>query len=830
MSNPLLIQQFQLKPLVVALCLGSLGLGVSTISRADDGDDKAKTLSILPQDRPQNNSSNNLPELNADKSQDFFKQYYVERDDMANLPIDKQRDIAATCRGTWVTPIDLDEQTVDPNQATSVITADYAYYDPDSGAELKGNVNVDQPGRSLQADQLTLDNTQTIANATGNVRLMQAGLLSQSDAATYNLKQQTGEVRNSLYISENQRAHGTAQTIIREGNGITRMQNAIYSTCEPDKKLVWKLQAKDIELNENTGRGITRHTKLYVKDVPILSVPYFNFPIDDRRTSGFLVPNFGYSNIGGARLAVPYYFNLAPNYDLTLAPMVLSRRGLLLDGEYRYLTQDFGGGNFSGGYLAADRLYDADRKSAHYVHDWQIDPVWHANVNVNYVSDKDYFADFNSNPVVKNILNQERTLSLAYNNGIPGLTGLFRVQSFQTIDPATADVDKPYARLPQLLLNYRGGNPLALQYAAQNDTAYFKKSIDDGSALENSGTRIFNRLATSYTFANQWGFVRPELSVRSINTFYDKASIDSQGINSDEDKQRSVAVPQFTLDSSFVLEKDGRYLQSLTPRLFYAYAPYHEQSSNPNFDTTSASLNYDQLFNPYRFYGNDRLEDNNFASLGVTYRAYDTIGLERFRLGIGQSYYFSDRKVRLNSRDPIATSNNSGIAVALGSQLSPNFSINGNSLWLSDSQNSQNDVQLNYTNESGNIYNASYYYRRDIPNQNQQEYEQITAGFVQPLHQQWRLMGYMQYDLKDKLTREWLLGLNYDACCWAASLYGRTYYNDLDDPTAANVKARHAVMMEISLKGLAGFSGNLNSLLKQKILGYQQVETLWKDR
>jgi LPS-assembly protein len=279
-----------------------------------------------------------------------------------------------------------------------------------------------------------------------------------------------------------------------------------------------------------------------------------------------------------------------------------------------------------------------------------------------------------------------------------------------------------------------------------------------------------------------------------------------------------------------VFERDGKFLQSLTPRFFYAYAPYRQQSNYPNFDTTSASLNFDQMFSPYRFYGHDRLDDNNFASLGMTYRAYDNLGLERFRIGLAKRYYFSDRKVRLNDNDPIATQRNSGPALAVGSQLSRNFSINGNALWDASGENSQNDVQLNYTGDNGSVYNTGYYYRRQLQSQNQQAYQQVTGGFVQPLYNQWRVMGYMQYDIDNNLNREWLLGLNYDACCWTASLYGRSYYNDLDDPRAADVKAKRAIMVEISLKGLAGFSGNLGNLLQRKILGYQQVETLWNER
>lgn len=839
MPNCIFFRQFQMHPLAAALFVCSLTPMISINAYANDTssiDHSATNSDNLAAEEPNINETNS--DLHSDdlvpkstNEQDYFNQYYVTRDEMVQLPIERRRHVPATCNGTWVTPFDRDVKAVAPEQTTSVITANYGYYDPTEGSELSGNVKIDQPGRSIKADKIQLNATQTIATAQGNVQLMDAGLITQSDKAVYHLNDATGQVSNSLFISETQNAHGKAALIDRQGNGITRFENATYTTCEPSDKPVWQLRAKQIELNENTGRGVTRGSTLYIKNTPVLSVPYFNFPIDDRRTSGFLVPTTGYTNDGGLQLSVPYYFNLAPNYDLTLTPRYLANRGLMTEGQFRYLTSEYGAGQLTGGYLPSDQIFDEDRKAASYQHAWQINPSWRTTVDVNYVSDKDYFTDLGSDPSSQSILNLPRTWTVYYDNGIPGLNGLFRVQSFQTVDENIPDIDKPYARLPQLLLNYKQGSPFGLQYEAQNDTAYFKKSISDGSSLESSGTRIYNRLATSYAFRNQWGYAKPELSVRSVNTFYDQDTQNSQGLSVDDgSNQRSAIVPQFTFDASAVFEREGRYLQSITPRFFYAYAPYRDQSNYPNFDTTTASLNYDQLFNPYRFYGHDRLDDNNFASLGATYRAFDKVGLERFKVSLGQSYYLSDRKVRLAEDDQISKVRNSGPAIAIGSQLSRNFSINANSLWLANGKNSENDVQLNYTGNNGSTYNTGYYYRRNISSQNQQAYQQITGGFIQPIYQQWRVMGYMQYDLDNTLSREWLLGVNYDACCWRASVYGRSYYNDLDEPTTAGIKPKRAIMMEISLKGLAGFSGNLSNLLQQKILGYQQVETLWNER
>ena len=182
-----------------------------------------------------------------------------------------------------------------------------------------------------------------------------------------------------------------------------------------------------------------------------------------------------------------------------------------------------------------------------------------------------------------------------------------------------------------------------------------------------------------YNYRNPWSFVIPEVSVRSINTFYDQDTItaqQSQTTSVSSDQNKSVVVPQFSLDTGLTFEKDGKYLQTITPRAFYAYAPYENQSDYPNFDTISASINYDQLFSSKRFYGHDRLEDNNFLSLGVSYSLFDDIGLERLKASVGQSFYFDDRRVTLDgTTDELNTESHTGPIVSLSSQLSEHYRL-----------------------------------------------------------------------------------------------------------------------------------------------------------
>ncbi|OEY95631.1 LPS export ABC transporter periplasmic protein LptC [Acinetobacter proteolyticus] len=821
--------QFKFNPLATAiltlLCGGSIQSGFAAPADAVSTLDNKQLKAAIRQNQEQQNQE-------SYPGESFFQQYYVDKSAPEAQLRDNRYLSSSFCQGTWVTPINPETKPGNANTTTSVITADYGHYNPTGDSVLEGNVVIDQEGRTIRADQVTIDSTQTHANAEGRVQLAQSGLLTQSDAINYNLKTQTGDLNNSFYISEQQHAHGHANQIKRASQNLVVLKDASYTACPPEQKPAWKIQAKEIELNQDTGRGVTRGTKLYVKDVPVLAVPYFNFPIDDRRTTGLLSPNFGYSNDGGAQLITPVYLNLAPNYDLTLTPSYMSKRGPKLDADFRYMTENFGSGRIWGGYIAKDNQYgDEARDDLHFVHNWKIDNQWSTNLEYNYASDKDYFADFNNNPNTRTDLNLRRAWELNYQNGIPGLRAQLKVEDFQTLDKTIKDVDKPYARLPQFLLNYVTGDPQGLQYEFNNDTAYFKKSVNDGSALESSGTRIYNQFAVRYNYLTpSWFYVVPEVSVRSINTFYDQDSKEGRGLSASDDLEKSVVVPQFTLATGLTFEKEGKYLQSISPRAFYAYSPYKKQDDHPNFDSTTASINYDQLFNPYRFYGHDRLDDNNFLSLGVTYSLLDTEGLERIKASIGQSYYFSDRRVSLNEKlDEFDTQTRTGPIVSLSSQLNQNFTITSNSAWMSNGENAQRDFQAYYTGDKGNLYNLGYFYRKDIPDR-QDSYDQVVASFIQPVKDNWRIMGHAQYDIDNNVMREYLLGVNYESCCWAVSVYGRSYYNDLDDPNSPDVRKKNAVMAEFTLKGLGALNNKLASLLENRVLGFNKINQSWTQR
>lgn len=829
---------FRLTPLMQALRPG-FGLGLTCLLIG--GLAPVMTVAAMPDEQGLNQlsaSPANVQTTELENSERTGKQpasllaRYLNRQQLLDAGLQNLA-IRPACHGRWVLPIASQprENVLPVSDATTELDANYAYYHPAKGAELSGNVVLTQPGRLVSADRMTLNANQTEAIASGNVSLSQPGLVTQGDRLVYNLQTQSGSMQNSQFVSEEQQAHGSSERVERNDKGHIVLTRTRYTTCEPDNE-VWRLDADSIVLNPETGRGQSRDSTLYVHNVPVLTLPFFDFPIDDRRLSGILTPRIGYTEGGGLEAGVPYYFNLAPNYDATLTPRYFTQRQLMLDGEFRYLSGRWGSTVLSGGFLPSDTAYGKkDRKRASLLHTVTLSPELEGRLDYNYVSDKDYFTDLGNDPLAHNTVNQERSAALKYrSHRWPGLDALLRAQTFQTVDPTVKDVDKPYSRLPQLLINYSTGSPLGWEIDAQSDSGYFKKSITDGSALESSGLRLYNSLKTRYNYRQPWGYVIPAASVRSLVDFYDKDSLNSQGLNQNSYEQRLHAiVPQFDLDSGLYFERlRGHFIQTLEPRLFYSYAPYEDQSNFPNFDTTAAGRSFSQLFSSTRFAGHDRLDDNHFLSLGITHRLYENYGFERARISLGQRFYWSDRRVTLTPTSPVDRTDTSGPAAEISAALSSNLRMDASAQWLPSGDNAHHALQLNYTDQPGSLYTVSYSYEAAVTQQNQKALKQATAAVIQPFYNQWRFLGYGQYDLNIRTLREVILGVDYDSCCWQGAIYARRFYNDLDDPRTTD--AKNAIMLELTFKGLAGFSGDLLSLLQQKILGYSQVQSTWNTR
>ena len=797
-------------------------------------------------------------------------------------------DSAARCEGQWVYPKknpnyqrainETGASNGQPapnlnglpnNQAPLFAESDYGYYDNVDYAELSGNVIIDQGTQHIEAEKIVLDLSNGVAaaqgkvmftdQATGNVsvngaqdrtqqngktsltdKATQGGLIGVADNLNYNTETGQSTATNVAFASVELQAHGYAKRLNRPNESQYELDEVMYSTCPPTNRK-WQFDAKSIDLDTETGRGEAYNTTFRIADVPVFYLPYFNFPIDSRRGSGFLLPNASISSENGLEIDVPYYFNLAPNYDATLSTHIYTTRNPMLSGEFRYLTENYGEGIFNGSYLPNDKEYDGeDRRSLFYDHYWSSTsiPRLSGEAKYSYVSDADYLNDFDTLGLSDNTLNLPRRAQLNYYNDY--VDGELKVETFQTLDALNnngqmlQDKDKPYSRLPQLKLDYRLPWAKHFDITGVSDSAYFKKSIDDGSENEKSGTRFYNKLSASYPMENSWGYIKPKLSLQHLFTTYDEDSLVDNSLDKDNGSQ-SVFVPQASIDAGLHFYQAGSPFGAfddtlggyrlLSPRLKYTYSPYKDQNDIPNFNTRISSINYEQLFSDSWFLGHDRLQDLHAFTPGINYRYIDATGVTRFDGSIGEQFYLDDGRVTLDNTKPVFTSSSSGLVWDTSTQPY-------NNVWVDVSGALTNSYDLNYiTTElryqpsDRSLFNVGFIKRQRDENTNQLPLSALTASAVFPINNNWRVLAQGQYDYNRNQMLDSLIGIDYEDCCFGFAVYGRRYYNDLNIAE----KPTQAIMAEVRLSGLGSGSSRLTRLLADKVLGFEPVQNAWKD-
>ncbi|MFC0819708.1 LPS-assembly protein LptD [Moraxella marmotae] len=781
----------------------------------------------------------------------------------------------ARCQGVWLqpaAPTTADGKTSprldadgNPLAADGIFAqADYGYYDAKTYAELVGNVIVEQNGQRVVADKITLDTITGQAVASGQVQFSDSGTNNGTDSGTgngtnhgkntgiigvaeslqYSTDGQTATARDVAFASTSINAHGYAGQMDKISDSQYQLQDVMFSTCPPTERK-WYLDANKIDINSDTGRAVAKNATLRIKEIPVFYLPYFNFPIDSRRASGFLLPTAGFGASDGFEISTPYYLNLAPNYDATITPTIFTNKNPMITGEFRYLTGNFGSGELTASYLPNDRQYhNQDRSRIRFEHGWQpkkFDKI-HAYAQYQHVSDAKYPADFDALRLESTSLNLPRRIGASFLD--ENVSADFRFEDFQRLDGAKIDgtrildKDRPYARLPQLSVNYRLpkawlGLPDSLQISGIHNSAYFKKTIDDNSEPEKSGGRMFNQISASYPILRSWGYATPKLSLSHLYASYDEDSLADQNL-SKQDGKYSVFAPTFSVDAGLFFEKSGSPFalfddklggyQVLTPRLHYTYTPFKNQQNIPNFETGVAQLSYEQLLSNQWLLGYDRIQDLHAITPAISYRYIDSTGQTRFEGGIAEQILLDDVRVGIdNDNHQNFIGKSSGLAWQ--ASLQPK-----NGLWLDASGSFATNYHLNnivaqlrYQPSEQTLFNLGIIERKQNRALNQSALSAYTASVIFPINNRWRLMGQAQYDHAQGYLMDSILGVNYEDCCYGLSIYARRYRDAINPHQSPNT----AIMAEIRLNGITS-SSRLNRLLSDRILGYDQVQNAWQ--
>jgi LPS-assembly protein len=686
-----------------------------------------------------------------------------------------------------------------------------------------GKVEMHNARERLQADWIRYDTASDLAEASGNVVFMRDQDRIYGSSLKLKLAARLGEMQDVRFQLQGQDAktvYGGAKSLVFAGPDVYRLKDSSYTTCVPDDP-DWELKMDDLQLDFVSSLGSARNVKVRFLDVPILYTPWIDFALDDQRKNGFLSPTYGASDARGLELMMPWYWNIAPNRDATITPRLMTKRGLQIGGEFRYLEPKYSG-ELDGEYLPSDALADRNRYRFRFSHRQTFDANWSGSMDYEKVSDDSYFSNLSSQVNLTSQVNLLRQANLRYNGGWWQASGL--MQSFQTLQDLSAalPIVEPYSRLPQVTLTASrdlnwgnkgidlGAISPGMRFDFSSDLVYFDHPGD--SRVQ--GARVHANPSLSFPIQTPYSVVTPRLGWYFSHYALDDSTLnkqDSLGNSGFADTTRSL--PMFSLDSSLVLERDlqvlgKNYTQTLEPRAFYVYIPYKDQSQIPVFDSSSRDLSLDQLFGENQFIGVDRINDANQLTLAVTSRVLDSdSGAERLQVTLGQRFYFADQRVTLSG--PAKAAKSTELLAQAGGQINARMRLNAGIQYdTGERELTKANLGGAWRYGPGRLVNADYRYTRD-------SLDQIDVSFQWPLAPKWFGLGRLNYSIRDSSLVEGLIGFEYNPGCW--SLRGVMQQLATTEATSTS-----AFFLQLELRGLTKLGPNPLDVLKRSITGYAQ--------
>lgn len=691
----------------------------------------------------------------------------------------------------------------DPNDSKVHLKADLSEGDF-LRSDFEGSVNASQGDTHLFAPKAHYDNEKREITTTDGVIIGTPNMAVEAKQGLFKIDQKVLEFQDANYYlkTENGQSGGHVQSAhIDRINNRDTLKQASWTTCNrlaPE----WQLRAKNLTLDHTRERGIAKHATFRIGDVPVMYFPYLSFPINNQRATGFLMPSIGSSEERGVELIIPYYWNIAPNQDATFVFRPMTDRGMMIEGEYRLLTEHQMS-TVQGSFLPHDNKADGKKRwRFRFDNDFKINDDWRGIVRYQKVSDIHYQDDFESGLNLYDDWYIERQAA-AFGKGDWGNV-MFRVQNFERISPNVSELSKPYGRLPQVLhiKNWEIGH---LKLSMVNEAVRFQKT-HMGSA-----NRFTSDVSASYRLSKSYGYIEPKVSV---NAAHYQFSPENHAFR-EEDYSRFL--PTFSLEGKLIFERDFTiggvgYTQTLEPTLFYLYTPYKDQSSVPLFDTSERTRSWSWLFARNRFIGGDRIGDANQLTTALTTRFYrNDDGQEKARLSLGQIQYFSDRKVQLYNRSPDEDSRS--VLVTEGSyQIDHHWQLYGISFWDSNAhQNERSIADLRYFLDNDRYFSIGHSYE-------QSDYDQITVAAGWRVNPTWRLFGRYDYSLQENRGFNTMLGVEYNDCCWAWRLVGRNYRDAPDDE-----KSHSGIFLEFVFKGLGNMGSSTSRVLSDQLDHFQPL-------
>lgn len=715
--------------------------------------------------------------------------------------------------------------------ASTYLTGQQLAVQPDREIVLDGEVQLRRVDMVIRADHLEYDQARDLARARGHVRINQAGNIYEGPALELKVDAFEGSFEQPNYKLLANDAHGEAQRIDFLDDKRAVVRNATYTTCPrepgPDWMPDWILRAATLRFDSADETAEAEDATINFKGANVLGFSSVSFPLTDKRKSGMLAPTFGVDSISGTEVTVPYYWNIAPNRDATLYPTVMSKRGVNYGGEFRYLEPSYNG-RLRADYMPGDLLRDRDRWGASYQHAGVIDTGVSSvgglglNLNLNRVSDDDYWRDFprTTTSLTQRLLANDVSLNWARGS----YSATLRTLTWQTLQDPLAPIVPPYDRLPQLVARYQQPNAGGFEVGLEADYTDFQANrLLTGQP---NAQRSVMRGQLSYPMLSAAGFIVPKVQLNTATYNFDAPLAAGQW-------QATRTVPTYSLDSGLVFEREASYFgnsfrQTLEPRLFYVYTPFVDQNYLPNYDSGLMDFNFASIYSENAFVGNDRIADNDLLTAGVSSRLLDPdTGSEMARVGIAQRYRFSDQLVTLPNGTP-ARERLSDILLGAGLLVEPRWYLDSTVQYNPTTEKSvRSTVSARYNPGNYRVVNMAYRFQRDLS-------EQIDIGWQWPLNDlwgdkgqdlgpgrgegpgRWYSVGRLNYSLQDSKLVDSIIGLEYDAGCWL----GRIVFERLQ---TGLVSSNQRIMFQLELVGFSRLGIDPLQTLQRNIPRYQYL-------
>ncbi|MDA3135040.1 LPS assembly protein LptD [Atlantibacter subterranea] len=749
----------------------------------------------------------------------------------------------------------------EPNSQPVTINADSAKGDYPDNAVFGGNVDIQQGNSRLQADEVQLHQKQVdgqpdpvrTVDALGNVHYDDNQVILKGPKAWTNLNTKDTNVWEGDYQMVGRQGRGTADVMKQRGeNRYTILENGTFTSCLPGSN-TWSVVGSEVIHDREEQVAEIWNARFKLGPVPVFYSPYLQLPVGDKRRSGFLIPNAKYSTNNGLQFSLPYYWNIAPNFDATITPNYMEKRGTQWQNEFRYLTQA-GVGIMEFDYLGSDDQFQDEHPAEKDEHRWLyywnhsgvMNQVWRFNVDFTKVSDPYYFNDFSSTYGSSTDGYATQKFSVGY--AIQNFDATVSTKKFQVFDTASGNT---YGAEPQLDVNWYQND------VGPFDTRVYAQAVKFVNVNESypEATRLHIEPVISLPLSNDWISINTE--AKFMATHYQQDNIEryqnyannaalyypsKQNLQASNSAQKlksseTRTLPQFKIDGKMIFERDldwsEGYTQTLEPRAQYLYVPYRDQSGINNYDSALLQSDYSGLFRDRSYGGLDRIASANQITTGVTSRIYDQEAIERFNVSVGQIYYFTESRTGDEDINWEKDKKTGSILWAADTywRISDRWGLRGGVQYDTRLDNvATGSSAIEYRRDEDRLLQLNYryaspeYIQATLPSfseatQYKDGISQVGATASWPIVDRWSVVGAYYYDTNAKKPADQMLGVQYSSCCYAIRV---GYERKINGWEKDQSKYDNVFGFNVELRGLSSNYGlGTQQMLRSNILPYQ---------